>query len=166
MWGCSKQEPSQRSPTTIEPLPVLPDWPNAESMKDTVDIARMLDIIYQLESSSGANCEARFEPGFLARYGNNPPMPKLRRLFGDKAAASSYSCYQIMICTAWTHDFRYSPEQLSNESNAKIVAEYLIQLYATKYSDLLIRDRIHKIFKRYNGSDEYAIKASKLYFDE
>lgn len=175
LTGCGSNPPSVSSTdASMEPLPPLTDWPNLpavennsppmEVLREPIDMDKLLFAIKQMESSGGINCKSRFEPNFLARYGNNPPMPELRRLFGDEAAASSYGPWQIMICVAWENDFRYSPEQLANPENNRVVAEFLIGKYAEQYVHLPVRDRVWKTAKRYNGGDDYADKVQNLYF--
>ena len=164
LCGCNPEPIAPVTVPDVEPLPTLPDWPNAAT--EALDTNKLMNIILQMESSGGVNCEARFEPGFLARYGNNPPMPELRRLFGDEAAASSYGCYQIMLCVAWENDFRYTPERLANTENNKVVAEFLIGKYEAECVDYPIRDQVWKIAKRYNGGDDYADKVTSLYFGD
>jgi hypothetical protein len=174
--GCSQPTPVvPLQITDVEPLPPLTDWPNVncvgdncpppETKTECINLNRLLAIIKQMESSGGVNCEPRFEPNFLRKYGDKGIMPELRRLFGDEAAASSYGPYQIMLCVAWENDFRYSPEQLANPENNQVVAEFLIGKYAEQYVNLPVRDRVWKIAKRYNGGNGYADKVQSMYFE-
>jgi len=121
------------------------------------DLNKIMEVIHQMESSGGINTQARFEPEFLKNYGNKGLMPTLRKMYGDKAAASSYGPYQVMLLKAWEMGFKISPEELAQKETNRKVAESIVKQYYSKgYSPW-------QIFKRYNGGDKYANKAIKLY---
>lgn len=117
-----------------------------------------------MESSNGKNIGPRYEPGFLRKYGNSGIMPKLRRLYGDKAASSSYGKYQIMLCVAWENGFELNPEDLAKESNNERVYTVLIGKYIRKYGDK--QGSLPFIFKAYNGggNPNYTKKALDYYW--
>jgi hypothetical protein len=70
-----------------------------DNLGGALDPVRLMWAIAGKESSFGRNCVPRFESAYFTngRYGGNPPMPELIRLYG-KAAASSYGPWQVMLC--------------------------------------------------------------------
>lgn len=120
--------------------------------------AIIMDSIYEMESSRGANCSARFEPGFLRRYGDKGNMPMLRKKFGDRDAASSWGPYQIMLCVAYENRFKGCPSELAQDDTNKAVAWTIVHKLCVKH-----RYDPYKVFKAYNGADSYAVKGMKLY---
>lgn len=129
----------------------------------SIDRERLAMAIRHVESSDGTNCAARFEPGFLKKYGAKHPMPELRKLYGDQAAASSYGPYQIMICRAWELGFKESPEWLAVPENNKLVFDKLLDKSIRRYGDRSEEPVIKRIAGRYNGSGETGRYAQKVW---
>jgi hypothetical protein len=123
-----------------------------------LDLNMLKQSIAEIETSSGMNNKPRFEPNFLKKYGNNGLMPKLRNLYGDKAASSSYGQYQIMLVVAWENGFEFSPDELSKDVNNEKVYNKIISKIITKVGNDLI-----KIGQKYNGSKTYGEKLKKIY---
>lgn len=130
--------------------------------EERIDFDILLKTIRVMESSDGINCGPRFEPKFLEKYGNSGNMPKLRKLYGDKAASSSWGKYQIMLSTANMY-FDISPTELSKSENNEKIAEFLIKKYIKEIGDK--ESSLTKIFVRWNGGSEYAIKALSVYYN-
>lgn len=157
--------PSEKpSPTTVNPPEkATPPINNSQTPpKDSpangnAEINRIMDVIHQMESSGGINTKARFEPDFLKNYGDKGLMPTLRKRYGDKAAASSYGPYQVMLLKAWEMGFKISPEELADPATNRKVAESIVMSYFKKGY------KPWQIFKRYNGGDGYADKAMNLF---
>jgi len=126
-----------------------------------IDLTILMHTIRIMESSDGQNCISRYEPSFLENYGDKSFMPYLRDLYGDKPAASSYGCYQIMLCVAWENEWRYSPEELSESENNERVAKDILRKYIKKYRNK--ESSLWKVFVRWNGSHTYAEKAIAIY---
>lgn len=118
----------------------------------------ILHTIRIMESSNGHNCKRRFEPNFLERYRNQGIMPALIDKFGETDAASSYGCYQIMICSAYDQGFRGTPEELENPFTNELMAIIIVNKWYQRYDG-----DVWKIFKRYNGSSVYADRAYIIY---
>lgn len=121
--------------------------------------------IAQVESSGGSNIKARFEPGFLKRYGNSGLMPELRKRFGDRDAASSYGRYQIMLVVSWENNYKFTPAELSQDDNNRKVYDKIVSKLISKYGD--DESNLSQICLRYNGGADksYPIKVRK-YYDE
>ena len=151
---------TQQLPSNIQEEQKTTSTPNISQFntqpQSTYDIDKIMNVIHQLESSGGINTKARFEPEFLKNYGNKGLMPILRKRYGDKAAASSYGPYQVMLLKAWEMGFKISPEELANPEINKKVAESIVKNYLNKGY------KPWQIFKRYNGGSEYADKAMNL----
>ena len=129
-----------------------------------IDVEALKYSIAMMESSNGKNIGPRFEPGFLRRYGNKGIMPKLRRLFGDEAASSSYGKYQIMLCVSWENGFQFTPEDLAKEDNNEIVFMIIINKYIRKYGNN--NGSLPFIYKAYNGggNENYTKRAINIYW--
>ena len=136
--------------------PVNKTPPKTSPTNNNVEINRIMNVIHQMESSGGVNTKARFEPEFLKNYGDKGLMPTLRKRYGDKAAASSYGPYQVMLLKAWEMGFKISPEELANPETNRKVAESIVRSYLKKGY------KPWQIFKKYNGGEEYANKAMNL----
>lgn len=141
--------PQPQTATKTQPAKTSPT-------KNHADLDRIMNVIHQLESSGGINSKARFEPEFLKNYGDKGLMPTLRKRYGDKAAASSYGPYQVMLLKAWEMGFKVSPEELADPETNRKVAESIVVSYLDKGY------KPWQVFKRYNGGDEYADRAINL----
>ena len=128
-----------------------------------LNIDALIYSIYQVESSGGINPARRFEPDFLEKYGERGLMPKLRRLYGDKAAASSYGNFQITLLKASEVMGIVSPEQLEDPKYNKLVAKTILNQYINKHGSYFIS--LNKIYTRWNGSKKYYKKAIKYYLE-
>lgn len=130
----------------------------------------VMHAIHMKESSGGVNNKPRYEPGFHKRYikkctvgsFKNDPLYKFARdlvaQHGEKAAATSYGPYQIMLFKAWEKGFRVSPEELSDPATSRKIAEAIVRPLYNKN-----KENVWNIFKAYNGADEYADDAMEIY---
>lgn len=171
-YGQPKEQPQNQPISQTSPLntpssptatpseeasqPVNKTPPKTSPANSNAEINRIMDVIHQMESSGGINTKARFEPEFLKNYGDKGLMPTLRKRYGDKAAASSYGPYQVMLLKAWEMGFKISPEELANPETNRKVAESIVMSYFKKGY------KPWQIFKKYNGGDGYADKAMNL----
>lgn len=139
-----------------------------EPVYDTINRWALLKSVAMMESSGGKNKEPVFEPGFLRKYGNKGIMPKLRKQFGDKDAASSFGKYQILLCTATEYGFNYTPQELQEDKNNERVAiKILATLISKQQADEERYDILSAIYGRYNGSgydSSYARRAYAWYY--
>ncbi len=123
---------------------------------------KYVDILYAIrvmESSNGLNCKPRYEKSFLKRYGDQGIMPELREKYGDRTAASSFGCYQILLCKAnevlKTTDL--APEDLENPWVNEVIAITIVDQYYTK-----CKGNLRQVFLKWNGSSAYDDRALRL----
>ena len=127
-----------------------------------IDFPVLLNTIAQLESNNGTNKKDRYEPNFEKKYGQTPIFRQIASIYGPKATATSYGKYQIMFLKAHEVGFEVSPEELRDDYINERIACKIVGDYIEKYGDA--HWSVNKIFKRYNGGQRYADRATNLYF--
>lgn len=122
----------------------------------------IMQTLYLMESDEGRNTKSRFEKKFLEKYREKGMMPELIQQYGERAAASSYGDYQIMLVVAWERGFKVSPEQLEFPTLNKKVAEAQVNYIISK-----VGYNPEAIFRRYNGGGSPVyIEKAMIYYDQ